>query len=194
MVVYRGNSKKTEQKIYVMRKDCCTGLNKPEEKKFEIIKMEQAKNSCGLCEGFAERQLQNKIPYAVISCEGACLRGEVSRRVANNICFSEIPEKTSRICLGGAFTKDTGQRKLVRNAERVIVLEGCGINCASRMMKGVIEDLKPEVIHVNEQYDFNTKLFGVNEASEHEFKRFANQATENIIKKINAITHPAEIS
>lgn len=175
-----------------MKKDYCPGSNKPEEKKYESIKIEKANNSCGLCEGFAKNQLLNKIPYAIISCEGACLRGEVSRRVANNICFSEIPELTSRICLGGAFTKNTGQRKLVRNAERVIVLEGCGINCASRMMKGVIDDLEPEVIHVHEQYDFNTKLFGVNEASENEYKKFAKQATDKIMNKIKVSVHPNE--
>lgn len=167
-----------------MKEDCCTGLKTPEGKKYESIRIEEANNSCGLCERFAEKQLQNKVPYAIISCEGACLRGEVSRRVANNICFSEIPEITSRICLGGAFTKKTGQRKLVKNAERVIVLEGCGINCASRMMEGVIDDLNPEVVHVHEQYDFNTKLFGINDATEHEFKMFAKQATDNIMKKI----------
>jgi len=177
-----------------MKNDCCTGLSTHKEKRYEAVKIEKVNNSCGLCEEFAEKQLKNKIPYAIISCEGACLRGEVSRRVANNICFSEIPEMTSRICLGGAFTKNTGQRNLVKRAKRVLVLEGCALNCASRMMKGVIDDLDPEIIHVHEQYDFNTKLFGVNEASENEFRMFAKQATDNIMKKIKVSIHPDEKS
>ena len=80
-------------------------------------------------------------PVAVMSCEGACLRGEVARRAANILCHSLAPEKTARICLGSAFTKDTGQRALVRNAPRVIALEGCAINCSSRMMAGAIDGL-----------------------------------------------------
>lgn len=40
------------------------------------------------------------------------LRGEVARQAANMLCHTLAPEKTVRICLGGAFTKDTGQRNL----------------------------------------------------------------------------------
>ena len=60
-----------------------------------------------------------------MSCEGACLRGEVSRRAANILCNSIAPDRTVRICLGCAFTKDAGQRALVRNAAKVVAIEGC---------------------------------------------------------------------
>ena len=124
------------------------------------------------------------MPYAILSCEGACLRGEVSRQAANHISFSLLPDKASRICLGGAFTKDSGQRNLVRNAKRVIALEGCYIECASRMMKGIIDDLKPEVIIVDKLYDFDKKLFGINEVSEQQIKEFAQTAAQKVIEKI----------
>ncbi|PLX23717.1 MAG: hypothetical protein C0597_00630 [Marinilabiliales bacterium] len=168
-----------------MKESCCSNTADSTEKSYEVVKIEKAKSFCSGCEDFAEGQLKNKIPYSILSCEGACLRGEVSRLVANNICFNEIPEKTSRICLGGAFTKNTGQRNLVRNAERVIALEGCSIQCASRMMKGVIDDLETEVILVDKYYDFDTNLFAINEVSEQEMKQYAKQATEKIIEKIN---------
>jgi uncharacterized metal-binding protein len=167
-----------------MKKECCSSSNENLEKSYERIKIEEAKNFCSGCEDFADKQLKNKIPYSILSCEGACLRGEVSRQVANNICFKEIPEKTSRICLGGAFTKNTGQRNLVRNAQRVIALEGCSIKCASRMMKGVINDLETEVILVDKYYDFDTSLCGINEVSNQEIKQYAKQATKKIIKRL----------
>lgn len=156
-------------------------------KNYEIVKIEKTKKSCFLCEEYAEGQLNDKVPYAILSCEGGCLRGEVSRQVANQICFSYIPEKTSRICLGGAFTKDTGQRNLVRNAERVIALEGCFIKCASRMMKGIISGLDPEVFLVDRYYDSDKKLFSINEVTEQEIKKFAHAASEKIIAKINTV-------
>lgn len=93
--------------------------------------------------GFCKNQIENKTPIAILSCDGACLRGEIARQTANHIYFKLLPEKTSRICLGGAFTKNAGQRNLVRNASRVFALEGCYIECGARMMKGVINDLKP---------------------------------------------------
>ncbi len=127
----------------------------------EVVCIEKTKNSCHLCEDYAERR--KAMPVAVMCCEGACLRGEVARQAANMLCHTLAPEKTARICLGGAFTKDTGQRTLVRNAKRLIALEGCHINCSSRMMNGVIKGLKPEVIIADRLYEFDKGLFGIEE-------------------------------
>lgn len=127
----------------------------------ETIQIERAKGSCGLCENYATSQ-QSK-PVAVACCEGACLRGEIARRVANQLCYTFASERTARICLGGAFTKDSGQRNLVRQAPRVLVLEGCSTNCASRMLNGVIPGLKSEVISVDRLCDFDKSLFAMNE-------------------------------
>ncbi|MFA6110483.1 MAG: putative zinc-binding protein [Candidatus Latescibacterota bacterium] len=149
-------------------------------KEFEIIHLEKTKKSCSLCEDFASAKAAKDELIAVMSCEGACLRGEVSRRVANNLCFDELPEKTARVCLGGAFTKNTGQRNMVRSATRVIALEGCVIECASRMMKGVIPDLETEVIIVDKYYNFNKNLFAINEVTEDELIKYSIEATDNI--------------
>ena len=111
---------------------------------YEVARIAKAQTMCGLCEEFARKNEMK--PVAVMCCEGACLRGEVARRAANLICHELAQEKTVRICLGGAFTKDTGQRGLVRNAGRLIALEGCAVNCSSRMMQGVIEGLTPELV------------------------------------------------
>ena len=56
---------------------------------------------------------------ASIFLAASAWRGEIARRAANLVCHKLAPEKTVRICLGGAITKDTGQRNLVRNAQRV---------------------------------------------------------------------------
>jgi len=128
---------------------------------YELLRIAKTTIKCRLCEDYAERQMSK--PVAVMSCEGACLRGEVARRAANILCHSLAPEKTARICLGSAFTKDTGQRALVRNAPRVIALEGCAINCSSRMMAGAIDGLAPEVIVADRFYAFDRKLFGIEE-------------------------------
>jgi uncharacterized metal-binding protein len=130
-------------------------------KVYEEIRIEKLKNVCNVCEDYAKRQ--GAKPVAVMCCDGACLRGEIARQAANILCHSIAPEKTVRICLGGAFTKDTGQRSLVRNAARVIALEGCFVNCSSRMMNGVIEGLEPEVVIADRMCEFDRSLFGVDE-------------------------------
>lgn len=145
---------------------------------YEIARIPKTQNVCPMCETYANEQA-NK-PIAIMCCEGACLRGEIARQAANLLCHRLVPEKTVRICLGGAFTKSTGQRKLVRNGKRVIALEGCFIECASRTMKGVIPDLNPEIIIADELYDFDTHLFGIDEMPEEEIKQHALKVARKV--------------
>lgn len=145
---------------------------------YEDIRIESAKNICGLCENYAERQKSK--PVVVMCCEGACLRGDIARQAANILCHTLAPEKTVRICLGGAFTKNTGQRNLVRTASRLIALEGCFVNCSSRMMHGVIQGLDPEVVIADRLYDFDRNLFGIDEMSPEEARTHANTVAAKI--------------
>lgn len=164
-------------------KSCC-GIEKETGAKheFEIVRIEKAKNNCALCDSYSERH-KNK-PVVVMSCEGACLRGEVARQAANQLCYSLAPEKTVRICLGGAFTKDTGQRDLVRKAARLIALEGCFVNCSSRMMNGVIEGLKAEVINADKLYEFDRKKFGIDEMDPEQVLAHARTVALKIAKTL----------
>ena len=145
---------------------------------YEVIRMEKAKGSCSLCEEYAERHKTK--PVAVMSCDGACLRGEISRQAANILCHTLAPEKTVRICLGGAFTKDTGQRDLVRQAPRLLALEGCPVNCSSRMMAGAVKGLEPEIVRTDQLCDFDRKLFGGDEMPPEEIQAHARIVAEKI--------------
>ncbi len=149
---------------------------------YENVQIEKTRNVCPMCENYAKQHASKAV--AIMSCEGACLRGEIARRAANEICHSLAPEKTVRICLGGAFTKDTGQRNLVRNAKRVIALEGCFINCSSRMMKGVIGVLEPEVIIADQLYDFDRSLFGIDQMSETEIRSHSQTVAKRIAETL----------
>lgn len=149
---------------------------------YETVRIEKTKNVCPMCEDYSRANATK--PLVVMSCEGACLRGEVARRAANILCHELIPDKTARLCLGGAFTKDTGQRGLVRNGARVIALEGCFIECASRMMKGVIPELAPEVIIADRLYDFDKTLFGINDLPEEEIKAHAATVAYKVLERL----------
>jgi uncharacterized metal-binding protein len=149
---------------------------------YETVKIEKTAKVCSLCEDYARRQASK--PVVVMSCEGGCLRGEVARRAANILCFELAPEKTARLCLGGAFTKDTGQRALVRNAERLVAIEGCFTECATRMMKGVVPELKAEVVIADRLYEFDRKLFGIEEMPDDEFKEHARKVATAIAARL----------
>ncbi|HWR35045.1 MAG TPA: putative zinc-binding protein [Clostridia bacterium] len=149
---------------------------------YEAVMIQKTSKACSLCEDYAQRQASK--PIVVMSCEGGCLRGEVARRAANILCSQLAPEKTARLCLGGAFTKDTGQRALARNATRILAIEGCLIECATRMMKGVIPSLEPEVIIADRLYDFDRKLFGIEEMPEFELNEHARALANTIAVRL----------
>ena len=163
--------------------NCCDENTSALDKQYETVLIEKTKNVCPLCEDYSKEQSAK--PVAVLSCEGACLRGEISRQAANKICFDLAGEKTVRICLGGAFTKDSGQRDLIKNAQKVISIEGCFIKCASRMMKGVIPELNPEIVIADGLYDFDKKLFGINEMSSEEISIHAETVANKVIVLFN---------
>ncbi len=148
----------------------------------EKIEIETTRVTCGVCEAYTRRQKDK--PVVVMSCEGACLRGEIARRAANKLCFELAPEKTARLCLGGAFTKDGGQRAMARDAHRLVALEGCPIECASRMMKGVVPGLQPEVVVTDKMVEFDRRLFGIEEMPEAEIEAHAREVARQVAARL----------
>lgn len=148
------------------------------DNKYEVIRIKKIKSVCPMCEDYAAENAAK--PIVVMSCEGACLRGEVARRAANILCHELLRDKTVRLCLGGAFTKDGGQRNLVRNGKRVIALEGCFIKCASRMIKGVVNEVDAEVIITDGLFDFDTDIFGIDEMPDTEISAHAHHVAMQI--------------
>lgn len=164
-------------------KSCCGAQSANDNAAaYEVIRLKKTSSSCSLCEDYAQKHSQKTV--AVLSCEGACLRGEISRLAANRLCFELAPENTVRICLGGAFTKDTGQRNLVKNAEKVLAIEGCAIRCASRMMTGVLPDIQPEVILADTLYKLDGDYFGINELPEEQIRILAEQVARQVVKQL----------
>ncbi len=164
-------------------KTCREGQQSPDSRPaYETVRIARTQNICPMCEDYAVRQASK--PVVVMCCEGACLRGEIARQAANKVCHSLAPGKTARLCLGGAFTKDTGQRGLVRNGTRVVAVEGCFLECASRMMKGVIPDLHPEVILADTLYEFDRSLFGIDDMPEEQIKLHAERVAAKIAEML----------
>ncbi|MCL2791390.1 MAG: putative zinc-binding protein [Desulfobulbus sp.] len=149
---------------------------------FEEIKIEKIDGYCSYCEEYAKGHLTTPTKIAIISCEGACSRGEVSRRAANLIAHKMAKENMVRICLGGAFTKDGGQRNLVRASRKIIAIEGCFLNCSSRMMQGVLPEITPLIINSDSLHGMQLP-FGIDEVSDEDFNRLAKTVAQEIMEK-----------
>ena len=81
---------------------------------YKTIKIAKVTGKCPACEQYAGQNSTTPPKIAGM----ACARGEVARRAANLVAHRLARNETVRICLGGAFTKDTGQRNLVRRAKK----------------------------------------------------------------------------
>lgn len=148
------------------------------EEAFETARIPKVTSVCPMCEDYAAKQAVK--PVAVMCCEGACLRGEIARQAANILCHTLEPERTVRICLGGAFTKNTGQRGLVRQAPRLVALEGCFLKCATRMMQGVLPGLDPDVVIADTLIEFDRNLFGIDEMPPARIQELAMEVARHI--------------
>lgn len=163
-----------------MSSNTCCGSGRAPEPAREVLtaRIPKVSHVCPMCEDYAARMASR--PVAVMCCEGACLRGEIARRAATILCHELARDTTVRICLGGAFTKDTGQRGLVGNAPRLIAVEGCFLECATRMMQGVLDGLAPEVVLADTLYDFDRNLFGIDEMPEAEIAAHARTVARKL--------------
>jgi uncharacterized metal-binding protein len=148
---------------------------------YEIAKIEKVTGKCPACEDYAEINSTTPPKIAVMACEGACARGEVARRAANMVAHRLAREETVRICLGGAFTKDTGQRNLVRRADKVVAIEGCFINCSSRMMAGVLPEVQPVLVRADLIHQVDLP-FGIDEVPDEMFTVYAYKVAEKVVK------------
>ena len=147
----------------------------------EMVQMEKTKSVCPMCRSYAKQQTSK--PIAVMCCEGACLKRRGSKAGSKHSLSFTCSRENSSYLFGRHITKNTGQM-LVRNSKRVIALEGCFIKCSSRMMKGVIGDLEPEVILADTLYDFDKNLFGIDEMSEEEIKAHAEEVAQKLVESL----------
>ncbi len=150
----------------------------------KTIQIKLTDNVCPLGEAYAQKHATTPPKTAVISCDGACLRGEIARRSANIVTHKRAPGRTVRICHGGFLETGGGMRKLVEGAEQVIVLDGCPMRCGSRLTEAAFPDTKLDVIITDALVEFDRGLFGIDEMTEEEIQSHAHKAAEEVAEKI----------
>lgn len=148
---------------------------------YETVKIEKNDISCKLCEAYVMRNMTTPPKIAVLACEGACAKGEIARQAANLVAFQLAKDRTVRICLGAAFTKQAGPRDLVARAERAVIIDGCPIACSTRMLKGVLPELRPLTV-LADTIHRATLPFGLDEASDSQLRDCAHTVAEAVVR------------
>lgn len=135
---------------------------------------------CALGAAYARRHLTTPPKAAVLACEGACLRGEVARRAANVLAREVGPDRFVRICHGGLLEVGGGMRDLIAHADRVLMLDGCGIGCGARLLAAAMPEVKTSVFVTDALFELDRNRFTADELSDPEIDAHAHTVAERI--------------
>jgi len=121
---------------------------------------------------------------AVVSCEGACVKGEVARLSANMVSYRRARDKTVRICLGDAVTANSGFSKLVERAPRIIAIEGCPLCCGTVMLRQRFPDIKVQALIATNYYEYAKDKFEIFDMDHEEATRHATAVSDEVMKLV----------
>ena len=147
------------------------------------IEVEDTKNRCPIGEIIGNRNIaEGKIP--VLSCEGACIRGEIARLAANMVA-KEKP--FARACHGELLSvPDSAMAKWVKNAKKVVLIDGCFLRCHGRIIENLIGKEKLVQFDALSVYKKYSDVFDIDDVSEEDRKEAARQVADNVLTKLKA--------
>ena len=142
------------------------------------LQVDGVKGVCPAGEAWAEQQiLQKKIP--VLACEGPCVRGDIARRSAN-IVGKEEP--FARACYAEtALVPHSAMARWVKEADKVVMVDGCFLQCIGRILKKLGDEEK--IVHIDALplYEKYTDVFYMEDVPEAERIDTAQHVADQIL-------------
>lgn len=132
---------------------------------------------------YAKQNIAEKaIP--VLSCEGPCIRGEIARLAANMV-GEEAPY--ARCCYAETLlVPHSAMATWVRQAERVVMIDGCFLSCIGRALENVIDGQKMIHIDALPLYKKYSDVFLYTNVPEKARKELAREVADKILERLNA--------
>jgi len=123
---------------------------------------------------------ESKIP--VLSCEGACIRGEIARLAANIISKGE---SYGRGCHGELITvPDSAIARWIREAEKVVLIDGCFLRCHGRILENIIDNEKLIQFDALSHYQRYTDIFDYEDVPEEERRDVAQSVAHWVLESL----------
>lgn len=145
------------------------------------IQMNSTAAVCPIGESTGKKNLQEaKIP--VLSCEGACIRGEIARLAANMISRNE---SFGRGCHGELITvPDSAIAKWIKAAEKVVLIDGCFLRCYGRILENMIAADKLIQFDALSHYNKYTDIFDYEAVPEQERQTVAQSVAAWVLDSL----------
>ncbi len=147
------------------------------------ITVEGTRHRCPVGEKIgAGNMAKGKIP--VLSCEGACIRGEIAR-VAANLVAKEEPY--ARGCHGELFSvPDSAMARWIREADKVVLIDGCFLRCHGRIIESLIGKDRLRQFDALSVYKKYTDVFDIDAVPEAERNKAARQVADAVLAAMSA--------
>jgi uncharacterized metal-binding protein len=147
------------------------------------VKVDGVKGVCPAGEKWAEDKIRNKrVP--VLACEGPCVRGDIARLAANRVA-TEQP--FARACYAEtAFVPHSAMARCVKEADHVVMIDGCFLKCFGRILTNLIDPQKITHIDALPLYQKYTDVFDMDDVPEAERQETARQVATKILPELRA--------
>ena len=128
------------------------------------------------------RQCQKEGKIPVFSCEGGCIKGEIARQAANLVAKDD---GFARACHGELFTVPHADlAKWVREADKVVVIDGCSLLCHGRIAQNIIGKDQLVVIDALSIHRKYADLMDVDDVPEKERKQAARKVANKVLANL----------
>ena len=147
-----------------------------------IAKVDTTHSICPIGEIIGKKNIsESNIP--VLSCEGACIRGEIARLAANNISKEQ---GYGRGCHGELITvPESAIAQWIKNAEKVVLIDGCFLRCHGRIIENIIDKEKLIQFDALSHYKRYTDIFDYDDVPEEERKEVAQSVSDWVLENLN---------
>ncbi len=147
------------------------------EQRFSI-EVESTDKTCSIGETIGNRNIyERRIP--VLSCEGACIKGEVARLAANIVAKEE---GFARACHGEVLSAPhSAMAAWVKQVEKTVLIDGCGLRCHGRILENLLGKkrlVQFNALSIHQKY---ADVFDIDEIPENERLQAARQVADRVL-------------
>jgi hypothetical protein len=127
----------------------------------------------------------SKIP--VLSCEGACIRGEIARLAANIVSREN---QYGRGCHGELITvPESAIAGWIMAAEKVVLIDGCFLRCHGRILEKIIDEKKLIQFDALSHHKKYNDIFDYDDVPEAERKEVAQSVAAWVVDTLNNLSN-----
>lgn len=145
------------------------------------VDISRTEKTCPVGEKVGGQNMGKKVP--VLSCEGACIRGEIAR-LAANLVAKEEPYR--RGCHGELFSvPDSALAQWIKKAGKIVLIDGCLLRCHGRILENLVGKAQLVQFDALSYYRKYNDLFDVDSVPEEERKETARKVADIVLSELH---------